>query len=332
MVDRCVCCGKEIPEGRQVCRGCEIEYHIVEEEQSIIVAKMQIRRKWGNPILKKWLTRFTASIFLGISMFGIDQVLAASDSGAFLKEEVSVPIASKSAAQRYIRSCMLQRERTIRFESDNLPVDTAEELQKLAMEAARKSVKGNSSSGDYLRHVIENGFYSVSEKENGKKSYVMQILYKETAEETEFVNKSIQKAVGKAKRMKGIKKAKYLAGWVVSQLEYSYFGSYNTAYEAMRYKRSKCYGYALLTQKLFAEAGFKCKVVLGTVPGRGNHAWNAIKMGKKWYYVDTCWMDSYGGKRANYDYFLFGQRKCKKERKIMKGYEVKGMSKKDYNI
>lgn len=23
MIDRCVCCGAEIPEGRQVCHGCE---------------------------------------------------------------------------------------------------------------------------------------------------------------------------------------------------------------------------------------------------------------------------------------------------------------------
>ena len=257
---------------------------------------------------------------------------ASASTNVFMKEEIPVPVSSKHAAETYIRSQLLQRTRMIRFQSSNFIMTTDDELKDFVFKVARQRVAGNSTAGDYLRHIIEAGYFSVDEVSEGTYRYTMQILYKETVEETNVVDKKIAAPVKKVKKMPAYKRAKYLAEWVVKylQYDYNYFGSYNTAYEAVQYGRSKCMGYVMLTQKLFSSAGLKCKVVLGTVPGRGNHAWNAVKIGKKWYYVDTCWMDSYGGTKANLKYFLFGQKTCKKERTILSGYSVKGISKKDY--
>ena len=33
MEDRCVACGAIIPEGRQVCKNCEIRYGVIKENQ-----------------------------------------------------------------------------------------------------------------------------------------------------------------------------------------------------------------------------------------------------------------------------------------------------------
>ena len=248
----------------------------------------------------------------------------------FTKEEIRVPISSKEAAESYILKQLLNRERNIQFESSSLFL-TTEELEALTYKAARRQVVGIDYSGDYLRQTISTGFFSAYDREDGKRRYTMQILYNETWKETKAVGEKMKSPVKKAKKKKlTYNKLKYLSNWIVRQVRYDYFGSYNTAYEAVLYKRSKCMGYCMLAQRMFTAAGIPSKIVLGTVKGRGNHAWNAVKFGSKWYYVDVCWMDSLDGKKSNMKYFLFGQKTCKKERTILSGYSVKGISKKDY--
>lgn len=253
-----------------------------------------------------------------------------ASANIFMKEEIPVPISSGKAAEAYILKQLLNRERNIQFESSSFFL-TREELETLTYKAARKQVVGIDYSGDYLRQTIGTGFFNAYDRDGGKRRYTMQILYNETWEETRAVGHKIEAPVKKVRKKKfTYNKLKYLSNWIVRQVRYDYFGSYNTAYEAVQYKRSKCMGYCMLAQRMFTAAGIPSKIVLGTVKGRGNHAWNAVKCGAKWYYVDVCWMDSSGGKKSNMKYFLFGQKTCKKERTILSGYRVKGISKKGY--
>lgn len=72
MVDRCICCGEPVPEGRKVCRKCNAviegkrlrdyaEIHLLGEQASAIkdVLRERCRQdlKWGrqNHALSKWM-------------------------------------------------------------------------------------------------------------------------------------------------------------------------------------------------------------------------------------------------------------------------------------
>ena len=41
-------------------------------------------------------------------------------------------------------------------------------------------------------------------------------------------------------------------------------------------------------------AGLECRFVSGTADG-GGHAWNQVKVNRKWYYIDCTWDDPVGG-------------------------------------
>lgn len=63
---------------------------------------------------------------------------------------------------------------------------------------------------------------------------------------------------------------------------------------------------------MLTEAGVKCYIITGKANnGRGaqSHAWNMVRVGKKWYYLDVTWDDPVGaGDILQYDYFLVGKK------------------------
>lgn len=75
----------------------------------------------------------------------------------------------------------------------------------------------------------------------------------------------------------------------------------HTAYAALVDKQAVCQGYAVLFYRLALEEGIDARVVTGTGNG-GNHAWNIVKLGTKYYNVDATW----DAGRSSYSYFLKG--------------------------
>ena len=61
--------------------------------------------------------------------------------------------------------------------------------------------------------------------------------------------------------------------------------------------RSVCQGYAKATQYLLSKVGIPCTLVTGTSTGAGNHAWNLVKIGDKYYHTDLL---------ADVNYYHFG--------------------------
>lgn len=74
-----------------------------------------------------------------------------------------------------------------------------------------------------------------------------------------------------------------------------------SAYAALINKTAVCQGYATLYYRLARECGLDTRVITGTSRGE-NHAWNIVKMGNYYYYLDSTWD---AGKTV-YDYYLKG--------------------------
>lgn len=77
---------------------------------------------------------------------------------------------------------------------------------------------------------------------------------------------------------------------------------YGSIYDALVGGKTVCSGYAAAFQVMMEKLGIPCKIMAGNVNGTA-HAWNAVNVYGKWYYVDATFANTMG-MRA--DYLLFG--------------------------
>ena len=68
--------------------------------------------------------------------------------------------------------------------------------------------------------------------------------------------------------------------------------------DVLRRGTAVCEGYAGLYKELADQLGLQCKKIsghskgyswTGKVPTSSNHAWNAVKVGDFWYFIDSTW-------------------------------------------
>lgn len=97
--------------------------------------------------------------------------------------------------------------------------------------------------------------------------------------------------------------------WMCANIRYDYDNLNNStyylkhsAYAAIVQKKAVCQGYALLLYRLALKMGIDCRIIVGLGNG-GNHAWNIVKLGTKYYNLDSTWDASY--KQAGYSYNFF---------------------------
>ena len=76
-----------------------------------------------------------------------------------------------------------------------------------------------------------------------------------------------------------------------------------TAYAALMHKTAVCQGYAVLFYRMAEAVGVDTRVIVGTGNG-GGHAWNIVKVGDRYYYLDSTW--DAGWKNYGYNYYLRG--------------------------
>lgn len=182
--------------------------------------------------------------------------------------------------------------------------------------------KKTSDDADYLANSVASLNVMTRQESVGNQiqrtEYTVQIQYRETAKQLQAVNAEVKEVLAdlKVKGKSDYQKVKLIHDFIVNNTRYQFTSNCYSAYGALVEGRAVCQGYAQLAYKMLTEAGVKCYTITGTAnngSGAQTHAWNMVRIGKKWYYLDVTWDDPTGGGDVlQYEYFLAGKRQFEK--------------------
>lgn len=193
--------------------------------------------------------------------------------------------------------------------------------------------KKTSDDADYLANSMASMNVRTRQEYSGNRvhrtEFTVQIRYRETAEQLAYVNAGVKEVLAnlKVKGKSDYKKVKLIHDYIVNNTKYQFASNCYTAYGALLEGRAVCQGYAQLAYKMLTEAGVKCYIITGKANnGRTtqSHAWNMVRVGKKWYYLDVTWDDPTGGGDVlRYDYFLVGKNQFEQSHTALPEYRNK---------
>lgn len=195
------------------------------------------------------------------------------------------------------------------------------DLDRLLSEVC-KIDKKTSDDADYLTNSIASINVMTRQEYAGSEirrtEYTVRLQYRETARQLEAVNAGVKEVLAdlKVKGKSDYQKVKRIHDFIVNNTRYQFTSNCYSAYGALAEGKAVCQGYAQLAYKMLTEAGVKCYTITGTASngsGMQSHAWNMVRIGKKWYYLDVTWDDPMGvGDILRYDYFLVGKSQFEK--------------------
>lgn len=191
--------------------------------------------------------------------------------------------------------------------------------------------KKTSNDADYLANSISTINVKTSYQYIGDtvidSTLTVRIHYLETMAMLDAVNAKVEEVLAElgVEGKSDYKKVKLIHDYIVNNTKYQFGSNCYTAYGALLEGRAVCQGYAQLAYKMMTEAGLTCYVIIGQANNGSrieDHAWNLVKVGKKWYYLDTTWDDPSGGEDIlRYDYFLIGSEQMDQDHAAFTGQE-----------
>lgn len=182
--------------------------------------------------------------------------------------------------------------------------------------------KKTSDDADYLAGSILQLSYSASYT-SSKAVFSFAVTYVESIRQLKKVNTSVASALKKMKLSKysDLGKVKLIHDYIINIMNYDQTLSDHSSYGGLVASKhtTVCQGYALLMYKMLTDAGVPCHYVTGNAGEP--HAWNIVKIDKKWYALDATWDDPiYTTPILRYDYFLIGSKTINKDHKLDKQY------------
>ena len=93
---------------------------------------------------------------------------------------------------------------------------------------------------------------------------------------------------GVNKNWSDFEKILYIHDYLVTNCHYDLTFRHYQAYDAIVNNTAVCQGYSEAYKVLLNKLGIPCEIVTSY---KLNHAWNAVKLNGKWYYVDVTWDD-----------------------------------------
>lgn len=194
-----------------------------------------------------------------------------------------VTVTTSEQMQRKLAEGLGARQPIITFKYKG----TTRELEK----QLTKAVKSALDADPYTKYIVDRYSYSWRGTA-GSAKITLKIEYRETAEQTAYVQQRVKDILKKVVQpgMDTHQKIKAIHDYVVLNLKYDTDLQKYTAYEGLRTGEAVCQGYALLTYELLKNAGVENRLVEGTA-GDQLHAWNLVKVDNRWYHLDTTWDD-----------------------------------------
>lgn len=230
-------------------------------------------------------------------------------------------VRSKDEMVSYLTDCIKKRKKYIKVDMSHIRVKE-NEMERIMSQAITKAAGKGVASRDYFKY---NTFpaYEYYDAENGYMEYYEAIIEYENLKEKRYLRKKSQQITAGLKRKTDYEKALYISKWIVSNTTYDKTYHSDSAYSTLKKGKGTCLGYTLLFQRLAMAVGLKCYMVTGEA-GNERHAWNLVKIGRRYYYLDVCWMDGTyidGSTFIDYNYFLFGSDFCNRNRTVEKEYK-----------
>lgn len=131
-------------------------------------------------------------------------------------------------------------------------------------------------------------------------------------------------------------KVKAVHDWLVLNTKYDIENTSreasHTANGAINKGLAVCEGYAKAFMCMMNILNIPCKIVTGDAGG--SHAWNVVKLGKKWYQIDVTWDDPIPDRKneIGYNYFLLTDKQLSKDHSWIKSDYPKCNTKSDKYI
>ena len=173
---------------------------------------------------------------------------------------------------------------------------------------------GVPTEGDYLNRHYGGLYYQYSYTRKSGRYYVTakfyNIKYYTTASQEATMNTRVDNLLNQLDLWENTdyQKIKAVYDYICANVRYDYTNLNNdaytlkyTAYAALVNKTAVCQGYASLFYRLMLELDVDARYIRGYAGG-GNHGWNIVKLGNKYYNIDTTWDE--GVAPAYYSWFL----------------------------
>ena len=200
-----------------------------------------------------------------------------------------------------IRDGMAKRDAVIEFE---MPYSSEYEiLMPYMINQAINTHTGAPKEGDYLKYHYT--YWTCNSWGNAKTlKYTYKVTYRTTAAQETAVDTAVNKLIndlGVANK-NDYQKVKTVQDWIADNIAYEYGtlakdSPVFTAYGALINRKAVCQSYCVLFYRLMLELGVDCRVISGKVRGE-YHTWNIVKLGDKYYNVDTTFAASAKSKTA----------------------------------
>ena len=248
---------------------------------------------------------------------GLDATGTVSDSAGYYADgEVLYSI---------IKSHLLQREGSFVIKyvtADKLGTKTARLglIRRLFLAATEDSRSNRTDDGDYLRLAVDGYGYTGFAENTGLNSSLhyytitMQFSYFSTATQEQQVAKAVNAFVKELRSLplsdyqRLVRVHRYICGCTT----YGTGGNktVHSAYGALLGGQCACQGYATAFYRIARALGFPARIITSAKDG-GNHAWNMVAVGGKYYYADLTWDDeNIDGKTGKSElmYFLVSEK------------------------
>lgn len=214
---------------------------------------------------------------------------------------------SKDTAAAYLRKQMVNRVGVVTFYTDRYI--SCNDIFETAIAHGKKTT---GREGDALKWGYKSyGYTSYSYGRVYEYDFYLNYYTNASQEKklTQEVNKALKKMNLKGKT--NYQKVRKIYDYICNHVDYdnahvnnaTYYKQY-TAYAAMCEGKAVCQGYAVLFYRMCLDSGVSARVITSYT-----HAWNIVKIGSKYYSLDSTWDGQ--DPQTTHDYFLKGSASSK---------------------